>query len=139
MSKQQNPSDFFKAFTDFKMPAFPAFDTTAFTAAQRRNMEVFSAANQVISESVQAISRRQTEALRSNVENVLKASKEIWASKSPETNTAKQAELAKSIYESAVTNAREISEMASKSSFEAFDLISKRAAESISEISKKAA
>jgi len=122
MSKQQNPSDFFKAWTDFKVPAF---DVSSFSAAQRRNMEVLSAANQVITESVQTISRRQAEVMRANVENVLKASKEIWTNKSPELNTAKQA--------------REVSELASKSSMEAFDLISKRAAESFSEISKKAA
>jgi phasin family protein len=136
MSKQQNPSDFFKAWTDFKVPAF---DVSSFSAAQRRNMEVLSAANQVITESVQTISRRQAEVMRANVENVLKASKEIWTNKSPELNTAKQAELAKSLYESAVSNAREVSELASKSSMEAFDLISKRAAESFSEIGKKAA
>lgn len=137
MTKQTstNPADFFKAWSEFKLPAF---DANTVLAAQRKNMEVLSAANQVISESVQAISRRQAEVMRSNVENVLKASKEIWSNKSPETNTAKQAELAKSLYESAVSNAREISEMASKSSFEAFDLISKRAAESLSEINKAA-
>lgn len=136
MSKQQqNPADFFKAWSEFKLPAV---DVNSLTAAHRRNMEVFSAANQVISESVQAISRRQAEVLRANVETMLKASKDIWANKSPETNATKQVELAKSMYESAVTNAREISEMASKSSFEAFDLISKRAAESLSEINKAA-
>lgn len=136
MSKQQNPSDFFKAWTDFKMPTF---DAGSFTAAQKRNLEALSAANQVVTESIQAISRRQAEVMRTNVENMLKASKEIWTSKSPETNTAKQAELAKSIYESAVSNAREISEMASKSSLEAFDIISKCTADCICDASKKAA
>ena len=80
-----NPADFFKAWTDFKVPAF---DVNTVLAAQRKNMEVFSAANQVIAESVQAISRRQAEVLRANVENVLKASKDIWSNKAPETNTA---------------------------------------------------
>ena len=130
-----NPADFFKAWTDFKVPAF---DVNTVLAAQRKNMEVFSAANQVIAESVQAISRRQAEVLRANVENVLKASKDIWSNKAPETNTAKQAELAKSLYESTVSNAREISEIASKSSLAAFDLISKRATESLTEINKAA-
>lgn len=130
-----NPADAFKAWSEFKLPAF---DVNAAIAAQRKNMEVFSAANQVIAESIQAISRRQAEVMRSNVENVLKATKDIWSNKAPETNTAKQAELAKSLYESTISNAREISEMASKSSFEAFDLISKRAAESLNEINKAA-
>ncbi len=110
-------------------------DMNKFFAMQRRNMEAFTAANQMMIESAQAISKRQTEMVRDTVEQFLKTSKELMNSKSPETNTTRQTEYAKSMYENAVSGAREISEMAKKSSMEAFDMLNRRAAESVEEIS----
>lgn len=119
-------ADYFKNMWDFNQ----LFST------QRRNIEALSTVNQVVVEGAQAISRRQAEVVRSNVENVLKASKDMLTGSSPETSIAKQAELAKAIFENTLSNLREMTEMVTKSGFEAFDVLNKRAAESIEEISK---
>lgn len=108
-------------------------------STQRRNIEAISAANQAAVEGAQAIARRQAEIARSNVETALKASKDLLTSGTPETNLAKQAELTKSFFESALTNLREVSEMATKASFEVFDVLNQRAAENFEEISKASA
>jgi len=108
-------------------------------STQRRNIEAISAANQAVVEGAQAIARRQAEITRSNVETALKASKDLLTSGTPETNLAKQAELTKSFFESALTNLREVSEMATKASFEVFDVLNQRAAETLEEISKASA
>lgn len=108
-------------------------------ATQRRNIEALSAANQVVIESAQAISRHQAEILRDNVEQVLKASRELLTSGTPETNLSKQAEYTRSIFENALSNAREVTEMVTKASFEAFDVLNKRASESLEEIGKASA
>jgi len=113
-----------------------ALDFNQIFSTQRRNIEAISSVNQTVVESAQAISRRQAEAVRSNVETVLKASKDIFTSGTPEGNIAKQADLAKNIFESTLSNLREVTELVTKSSFEAFDVINKRAAESLEEISK---
>jgi phasin family protein len=106
-------------------------------ATQRRNLEAFSAASQVAVETAQEISRRQAELARANVENMLRASKELFANTgSPEANIAKQSDFAKAMFENTLSNLREVSEMVTKSSFEAFDVLNRRAAESIEEISK---
>ena len=116
-----------------------ALDFNQIFSTQRRNIEAISAVNQAVVESAQEISRRQAEAVRDNVETVLKASKDIFTSGTPESNIARQADLAKSIFESTLSNLREVTELVTKSSFEAFDALNKRAAESMEEISKASA
>lgn len=126
----------FKIFGDFKTPAF---DFNSLFEVQRRNLEAFTAANQVVAEGAQAIAKRQAEVLRTNVDSVISASKEMVSGKgAPEINVEKQAGLAKDLFENSLANAREVSEMVSKSSFEAFDLLNKRAAESFEELGKVA-
>ncbi len=121
------------AFNDFFKGAF---DFNQIFSTQRRNIEAISAANQVFVEGAQAVSRVQAEAVRNGVENVLKASKDIMSGGSPETGLAKQADFAKSIFETTLSNLREITETVTKSGFEAFEVLNKRAAESMEEISK---
>lgn len=113
-----------------------SFDFNQLFSTQRRNIEAFSAANQAFVEGVQAVSRRQAEVIRENVEDVLKASKDLMTSGTPETNLTKQGELAKTIFENTLANLREVTEMVTKSGFEAFDVLNKRAAETLEEISK---
>lgn len=121
----------FKIFGDFKTPAF---DFNSLFEVQRRNIEALTAANQVVAEGAQAIARRQAEVLRTNVDEVLNASKTMVSGGAPEINVEKQATLSKALFEKSLSNAREVSEMVSKSSFEAFDLLNKRAAESFDEL-----
>lgn len=125
-------NDMWKAWSEFKTPNF---DMNKLFSMQRRNIEAFTAANQMMIESAQAITKRQTEMVRDTVEQFLKTSKDLMTSTSPETNTARQTEYAKSMYENAISSAREISEMATKSGMEAFDMLNRRAAESVEEIS----
>src|SRR3954468_21143962 len=100
-----------------------AFDLNQLFTTQRRNIEALSAANQAVVEGAQAISRRQAEVIREHVEESLKASKDLLTSGTPETNLTKHADFTKSIFESALSNLREITEMATKSGFEAFDVL----------------
>jgi len=111
-------------------------DYNQFLTTGRRNLEAASEATQAVVENAQAISRRQAEIARANVEGALKASKEIFTSGTPETNIAKQAAYAKDSFETALSNLREVSEMAAKSCFEIFDVITGRATESLEEITK---
>lgn len=115
-----------------------SFDLNQVFATQRRNIEALSAANQAIVEGAQAISRRQAEAVRENMEKMLHASRELFTSGSPEAGLSRQAELTKTVVQSTLDNIREATEMVTKSSFEAFDVLNKRASESLEEFSKSA-
>ena len=135
MTKANPYADVMKAFSNVNVPNF---DYNSVFSAQRRNIEAVTEANQLMAESLQAISRRQAEIARSSVDQVLKASKDMVAKGSPELNTGKQADLAKSLFENSLNNMREVTEMLTKSVIEASDVINRRAAESMEEISNVA-
>jgi phasin family protein len=134
-----NPyADAMKFWSSYQNPQVPNFDVNQAVSFGRRNAEALTAAGQCVSESVQAISRRQAELARAQVETLLKTSKDMLVNGSPEINTGKQVELAKTIFESSLNNLREVSELVTKSSFEVFDVLNKRASESIEEITSYA-
>ncbi len=101
--------------------------------SQRRNIEAASEAVQTVVEGVQAVSRRQAEVLREGVEQALSSSRQLLSSGTPEAGLAKQAELARNLFESAVINFREVTELLTKTGFEAFDVLNSRASEAINE------
>lgn len=105
---------------------------------QRRNIETASEIGQAVVENAQAISKRQAEIARDNVQGAMEATKKIFTSGTPETNFAKQSEFAKEAFETTMANMREVSEMAAKSCFEIFDVLSSRATESMEELSSAA-
>ncbi len=132
-----NPyADFTKMFSDFKAPNFDYHQ--AFTVIQN-NTEAASAMNQALAENAKAISQRQAEIARENIERVLEMSRDMMSSGSPELSMAKQADAAKEIFESSLSNMREISEMCSKSSFEVIDMMNRQMANSINQMSKMSA
>src|SRR5690554_5409269 len=93
--------DVTKIMGDLKFPVV-GFDTVVET--QRKNIEALTAANQTAFEGVQALFQRQAEVVRSSVEELTKATTDLWSTASPEEKAAKQAELVKKSYESAVAN-----------------------------------
>jgi len=115
--------DFAKYFTNSKMPAF---DFDAVFAAQRKNVEAFSAANQAAFEGYKAIAKRQAEIARQAFEDFSKVSKEMTAVGTAEEKMAKHADAAKAAFEQAIENLRETVETLQKSQAEALDVISKR-------------
>lgn len=126
MNHNQALADLFKAPLDFNQ----------LFSNQRRNLETASEINQTLVESCQAAARCSTEAMRENMEYMMKASKDVFSGGTPEASIAKQAECTKKMFERTLSNLREIGEMVTKSSFEAFDVLNQRCAESLEEISK---
>jgi phasin family protein len=124
-------------FADYKAPSMASMkpvDVTQLMASSRKNAEACSAVSQALSESSQAITRRQAELARAQVEKTLKACKDMLVNGSPEINTTKQVELAKTMFESSLNNLREVGELMTKSCFEAFDICNRRASQSIEEM-----
>jgi len=123
--------DLSKALGEFKAPGV---DIDAIMAAQRRNIEAVTAANQLAFEGLQAVVRRQTEILRQSMEEAGSMVSDLMAAGSPEDKAAKQAELIKATFEKALANMKELSEMVAKSNTEAADVLSKRVSESLDEV-----
>ena len=136
MTKQPFPfemPDLNKLLHDFKMPGV---DWSQLMASQQKNLDALTKANQVMFEGAQAVVQRQTEILQKAMGEYAEASREMMQPGDPQAQAAKRFELAKTSFEAAVQNMRELAELANKSNREALELINKRALESFDEIKK---
>ncbi len=123
--------DVTKMMADMK---FPGVNVDSLMATSKRNIDAVNAANQLAAEGMQAIAKRQAEILREAMEQAAKASSEMMIAGNPEDKMAKQAELVKEAFESALANMKEMAEMMAKSQTEAFDVINQRVSESMDEL-----
>lgn len=136
MADMKNPfldMDFAKMMGEFKMPGV---DMDAVMAAQKRNIDALNAANQLAVESMQAVAKRQMEIFQKTLEEAQANLQQIMDAGAPEQKVAKQTEVMKVAFETAIANAREVSEMLAKSQTEAADVLNKRFVESLDEMNK---
>jgi len=125
------PFDVTKIFADFR---FQPFDVEALWAAQRRNIEALSQANQLAVESVQAVARRQIELTRETFEGFSALLRDLATPASTEDRIAKNTEYVKKMLEKGVKHGREITTIATKAGTEAAEVLHKRASASLDEI-----
>src|SRR3989440_4876897 len=123
--------DVTKIFADFR---FRPFDVEAVWAAQRRNIEALSQANQLAVEGVQALARRQIELTRETFEGFSALLRDMAQPASPEDRIAKNTEYAKQMLEKGVNHGREVVSIAAKAGADAAEVLQKRATESLDEI-----
>ncbi len=124
-------NDFSKFFVNGKAPSL---DLDSLFAAQRKNVEALTAANQVAFEGVKAVAQRQAEIVRTVIEDITKATKELTSVATPEEKFLKQTEIAKTGFEAAISNLRDLSETLQKANIEAASLINKRVSASFDEL-----
>ena len=123
--------DVTKLMADFR---FRPFDIETLMAAQRRNIEALSQANQLAIEGIQAVARRQIESARQAVEDMSALIRDLAHPASTEDRLAKNTEYAKQLLEKSVNHSREISQIATKAGTEAVDILRKRACEGLDEL-----
>jgi phasin family protein len=124
--------DFTKLFAELKLPAMP--DMEAFIAANRRNIETFTAANRVAMEGAQTIARRNMEIMQQSMAELTEGMKALATVEGPQAKAAKQAEMLKLAYERAVTNMQELRDLIQQSNAEALALINQRFVEAMDEV-----
>jgi phasin family protein len=125
-------ADFTKLFSEMKLPAMP--DMEAFIAANRRNIETFTAANRVAMDGAQAIARRNMEIMQQSMAELTEAMKSLATAEGPQAKAAKQAEMLKHAYERAVANMQELRDLIQHSNAEALALINQRFVEAMDEV-----
>lgn len=123
--------DMTKIFADFRLRPF---DVEAVWAAQRRNIEAFSQANQLVVEGVQAVAKRQIEMTQQTFAELSSLMTEMAQPASNEDRIAKQTEYAKKFIDKGLTHGREIATMAAKTGGEMADVLQKRTAEGLDEM-----
>jgi phasin family protein len=123
--------DVSKMMSEFR---FRPFDIDAVMAAQRRNIEALSQANQLAVEGVQAVARRQIEIAREAIDDVSALLRDFAQPASAEERIAKNTEYCKQLLEKTVSHGREITLLATKAGTEAADVLRKRASEGLDEL-----
>jgi phasin family protein len=123
--------DVTKMFADLR---FRPFDVEAIWAAQRRNIEAFSQANQLAAEGMQALARRQIELTRETFEGFSALLRDLSQPVSPEDRIAKNTDYAKQMLEKGVSHGREVVSIAAKTGADAAEVLHKRATESLDEM-----
>lgn len=134
MPEVRNPFfdfDVTKMFADFR---FRPFDVEAVWAAQRRNIEALSQANQLAVEGVHAFAKRQIELTQQTLEDVSTHWREMVQPSSTEDRIAKQTEFTKKMIDKGLSHGREVAALAAKAGTEASEVLQKRTAESFDEM-----
>jgi phasin family protein len=129
----QDMTDFSKIMADYKIPGV---DWQEVMAAQQKNLQALAKANQVLVEGAQAVMRREVEILQKAMAELADASKELMQQGDPQAQASKRLELAKTSFEAAIQNMRELAEVAGRSNREAMEVINQRALEGFEEIRK---
>ena len=132
-ARRPNPFDFdvTKMFADFR---FQPFDVEAVWAAQRRNIEALSQANQAAMAGVQALAKHQIELTRETFEGFSALWRDLATPVSTEDRIVKNTEYVKQIIEKGVKHGGEIATIAAKAGSEAAEILHKRTTESLDEI-----
>jgi phasin family protein len=119
--------DFTKMLQQFQIPGV---DFASIIERERKNIEALAEANRIAFEGWQHLVRRQSEILQDSMKRAVEDAKNQNALKNG-------AELARSAFETALANMRELAEMAAKSQRDAFDVIRKRVEENMNALRGK--
>jgi phasin family protein len=128
--------EFTKAFSQFKLPGV---DMNGIVAAQQKNLDALTAANQTAIAGFQAVAARQAEMMQQAVEASKAAAEDLMKSGTPQEAAVKQVELVKTTFEKTLTDVTEIAEMLAKSTNEANAAIKQRISDSLEEMKTLAA
>ena len=134
MADEKQPFDFGDLSRRLGELKFPEIDWHELMAAQQKNWAALGQANKVWLEGTQKVVQREVEILQSALAEAAEASRDMMKEGDPRVAAEKRLELAKSSFEKAISNIREISEAATRANRDALEVIQKRAIEGFDEI-----
>jgi phasin family protein len=111
--------------TTTKPLPFPMFDADRLISAQQRNLDAFASASQIVVDGVKALAQRQNEMLQASVDQFIASSQGAFTGKPTDFQPGDQIAKAKTAYETAISNAKELTEIAMKAQSEAVDVLTK--------------
>jgi len=134
MTERKPPFDFADLSKRLGELKFPEVDWQELMAAQQKNWEALGQANKVWFEGTQRVVQREVEILQNALAEAAAASKDMLQEGDARAAAEKRLERAKSTFEKAISNIRELSEAASRANRDALEVIQKRALEGFDEI-----
>jgi phasin family protein len=110
------------------------FDKAALLAAQRRNIEAFTAAGRVMREGAQAVARRNLEIMQQAIDGVSERAQTMGNPECPRDRAMRKTETAIKAYEDATTNMRKLGEIIQHANTEAMEVLGRRFTEAADEV-----
>ncbi len=110
-----DPEFFSKSFNNFKPSGI---DFSSFSENSKKNLELLSQANQIVSKNLQELAKKGAEIFRNETENLFNNFKNIASSENPEQASEKHKQYINNALASSVNNGKEIFDLLSKSSNE---------------------
>jgi phasin family protein len=107
----------------------------AIVESGRKDLQALVQANEKSYQGLQAVVQRQTEMLKSSIEDWQGTVKGMTGA-NPRDNLAKLDAMGKAAFKQALDDIRELSEMAAKSQADAFDVVRRRIQDNVDEVSK---
>lgn len=134
---ESNPfKDMPKWWPDLKEKSFnvSGLDMEQVAAANRKNIEAITHANQAALAGMQTIMRRQADIFRETMETASALMADAMATGTPEEKLARQAELAKTAFETASKNMQELATMVAEKQSECLKVINERVTASLDDL-----
>ena len=131
MTEMMKSADFTKMFD---LSQFKGRDQSALFDAQKKNMDALVAAQQAAAAGYQDLFQKQVTIFQDTISAAQAQVAELSASGSPTDAAAKQADLSKKAYETALANVNELTEAAQKANAEAFEIVKARVEASVKEL-----
>jgi phasin family protein len=125
--------DFANLMNQFQVPGI---NWQELVTTQQRNLEAVAKANQVLFEGANAVMRREIEVLRSAMQEAATASRALMQQRAgdPQAGAAERLAMARTAFERAIENMRELSDLAARCNREALDVVNRRTLEAFDEM-----
>lgn len=135
--------DFFKSYAspEKMMNSFknlPVMDFSSFNKMMKKNVEVITATNQIIAETVQNIVKKNTDMFQNSASEMLNTFNGNASTKDTDHARSHSEECARSLLTKSMDHAKEIIDITAKSSSRIFDVISNASSENSNEMFNKA-
>ncbi len=119
------------------MPMMKPVDTEALMAAHRRNVEAMTNASQILADGARSFTQRQGEIMQARMSEFSSKAETYMKPQQPgEMNVQGRVEEAKSAYEQAVTDARELMEIVAKAQADALHVVNQCMLTNLKEMKK---
>jgi len=128
MNNNNNPFEFLQSLMNQEgfaksMQGMPHVDTSSFSAAMKNAAESVSSTNQMVSENIQSIFKRGSEALQKNTTEMYNTMKEAVSAGDMNQISACQQKYLQSTMDTNFNNAKEVIDMSTKSLIEVLNVM----------------
>ena len=131
MTAEMNP--FEDVMKTLELMKIPGVDMASIVEGRRKDVDALVEANKSAFEAMQGISRKQTEMMTQAIQGVQAA---VGPTQSSGLDPAKQTEMVRAAFETALADMKELSEMVRKAQADAVALMTKRATDHAAAIQK---